>query len=170
METAFDSQKYMELQTKYIRERIERFDNKLYLEFGGKLFDDFHAARVLPGFDANAKIKLLMELKDITEIIFAISAPAIEHNKMRADMGITYDMDVLRLIKSLTALGLSINSVVITQYSDQPSAMLFHNKLVSRGIKTYFHRLPRGTLLRLIPFFQMRAMALILISKPPVHW
>ncbi len=144
METAFDSQKYMELQTKYIRERIERFDNKLYLEFGGKLFDDFHAARVLPGFDANAKIKLLMELKDITEIIFAISAPAIEHNKMRADMGITYDMDVLRLIKSLTALGLSINSVVITQYSDQPSAMLFHNKLVSRGIKTYFHRLTKG--------------------------
>ena len=92
MATAFDSQKYMELQTKYIRERIERFDNKLYLEFGGKLFDDFHAARVLPGFDANAKIKLLMELKDVTEIIFAISAPAIEYNKMRADMGITYDM------------------------------------------------------------------------------
>ena len=144
MATAFDSQKYMELQTKYIRERIERFDNKLYLEFGGKLFDDFHAARVLPGFDANAKIKLLMELKDVTEIIFAISAPAIEYNKMRADMGITYDMDVLRLIKSISALGLSINSVVITQYSDQPSATLFHNKLVSRGIKTYFHRLTKG--------------------------
>ncbi len=144
MKTGFDPEQYMELQTKYIRERIAQFGNKLYLEFGGKLFDDFHASRVLPGFDPNAKIKLLMELKDIAEIIFAISAPAIEHNKIRADIGITYDLDVLRLIKSMSALGLAINSVVITQYSDQPSATLFRNKLVSRGIKTYFHRLTKG--------------------------
>jgi uncharacterized protein (UPF0371 family) len=141
---AFDPHKYMELQTKYIRERIAKFGNKLYLEFGGKLFDDFHASRVLPGFEPNAKIKLLMELKDIAEIVFAISAPAIEQNKIRADIGITYDLDVLRLIKSMSALGLSINSVVITQYSDQYSANLFRNKLVSRGIKTYFHRLTKG--------------------------
>jgi uncharacterized protein (UPF0371 family) len=144
MKIGFDHQKYIELQSKYIRERIERFDNKLYLEFGGKLFDDFHASRVLPGFEPNAKIKLLLTLKDIAEIIFAISAPAIESNKIRADIGITYDMDVLRLIESFTALGLPINSVVITQYTDQASAKLFGNKLNSRGIKTYFHRLTKG--------------------------
>ncbi len=143
MKIGFDAQKYLELQNKYIRERIERFD-KLYLEFGGKLFDDFHAARVLPGFEANAKIKLLQQLKDIAEIIFAISAPAIENNKIRADIGITYDMDVLRLIENMSAMGLSINSVVITQYQDQAAARLFRNKLEARGIRTYFHRLTKG--------------------------
>jgi len=140
----FDHQRYMELQTKYIRERIRRFDNKLYLEFGGKLFDDLHAARVLPGFEPDAKIKLLCELKDVTEIIFAISAPAIERNKIRADIGITYDMDVLRLIESITAMGLLVNAVVITQYADQISAQLFKNKLENRGVKTYLHRLTKG--------------------------
>jgi uncharacterized protein (UPF0371 family) len=140
----FDPNLYMELQTKYIRERIERFDNKLYLEFGGKLFDDFHAARVLPGFVADAKIKLLHELRDITEIIFAISAPAIEKNKIRADIGITYDMDVLRLVKNISAMGLRINSVVITQYSDQYAAQMFRHKLEQRGIRTYIHRLTKG--------------------------
>ena len=143
MKIGFDAQKYLELQTKYIKERIERFD-KLYLEFGGKLFDDFHAARVLPGFAANAKINLLQELKDIAEIVFAISAPAIESNKIRADIGITYDMDVLRLIKAMSAMGLSINSVVITQYQDQPAALQFRNKLEARGIRTYIHRLTKG--------------------------
>ncbi len=140
----FDHQRYMEMQTKYIRERIRRFDNKLYLEFGGKLFDDFHAHRVLPGFEPDAKIKLLCELKDITEIIFAISAPAIERNKIRADIGISYDMDVLRLTENISALGLAINSVVITQYADQVAARMFVNKLESRGIKTYIHRLTKG--------------------------
>jgi len=144
MKVGFDSALYMELQTKYIRERIERFDNKLYLEFGGKLFDDYHAARVLPGFQSDAKIRLLTELKDITEIIFTISAPAIEANKIRADIGITYDLDVLRLIGSLSALGLSINSVVITQYSDQVAAQRFQHKLQARGIRTYLHRLTKG--------------------------
>ena len=144
MKLGFDPDLYMKLQTKYIRERIERFDNKLYLEFGGKLFDDYHAARVLPGFASDAKICLLQELKDIAEIIFAISAPAIEKNKIRADIGITYDMDVLRLIESISSLGLSINSVVITQFSDQVSALQFRNKLEARGIKTYLHRLTKG--------------------------
>lgn len=144
MKPGFDPVRYMELQTKYIRERISRFDNKLYLEFGGKLFDDFHAARVLPGFEADAKVKLLLELKDITEIIFAISAPSIEKSKIRADIGITYDMDVLRLIKNLSAMGLRINSVVITQYTDQFAAQQFKHKLEARGIKTYLHRLIQG--------------------------
>ncbi|MDO4581662.1 MAG: DUF1846 domain-containing protein [Bacillota bacterium] len=143
MHSGFDHQKYIELQAKHIRERIERFD-KLYLEFGGKLFDDFHAARVLPGFESNAKIKLLLELKDMSEIIFAISAPAIENNKIRADIGITYDMDVLRLIDTISSLGLAINSVVITQYTKQVSAQLFRNKLEARGIRTYFHSLTKG--------------------------
>ena len=105
MKNGFDPNLYMELQTKYIRERIQRFDNKLYLEFGGKLFDDLHAARVLPGFESDAKIKLLLELKDETEIIFAIAAPAIEKNKIRADVGMTYDMDLLRLIGSISPAG-----------------------------------------------------------------
>lgn len=144
MKNGFDPNLYMELQTKYIRERIQRFDNKLYLEFGGKLFDDLHAARVLPGFESDAKIKLLLELKDETEIIFAIAAPAIEKNKIRADVGMTYDMDLLRLIGSISRLGIQINSVVITQYSDQVSAQLFKNKLESRGIRTYLHRLTKG--------------------------
>ena len=138
MKIGFDAQKYLEMQSTHIRERIERFD-KLYLEFGGKLFDDFHAARVLPGFEANAKIKLLQQLKDIAEIIFAVSAPAIENNKIRADIGITYDMDVLRLIQNMSDMGLSINSVVITQYQEQPSAKQFQNKLEARGIKIHLH-------------------------------
>ncbi len=144
MQIGFDPQLYMELQTKYIKERIEKFNNKLYLEFGGKLFDDYHAARVLPGFEADAKIKLLLELKDITEIIFAISAADIEKNKIRADIGISYDMDVLRLIDNLTGLGLTINSVVITQYTDQVAALMFRNRLTARGIKTYLHGLTKG--------------------------
>ncbi|MEG1661621.1 MAG: DUF1846 family protein, partial [Clostridiales bacterium] len=144
MKIGFDHQLYMALQTKYIQERIQRFNNKLYLEFGGKLFDDFHAARVLPGFEADAKIKLLLELKDITEIIFAISASDIEKNKIRADIGISYDMDVLRLIDNISDLGLRVNSVVITQYTDQVSAMLFRNRLSARGVKTYVHGLTKG--------------------------
>ncbi len=143
-EIGFDSSKYMELQTKFIRERIAKFDNKLYLEFGGKLFDDLHAARVLPGFDANSKAKLLQELKDIAEIIFVISAPAIETSKIRADIGITYDMDVLRLIDNLSAMGLMINSVVITQFSGQPLAETFCKRLQQRNIKTYMHNLTKG--------------------------
>jgi uncharacterized protein (UPF0371 family) len=144
MKVGFDNQHYLELQTKYIRERIERFDNKLYLEFGGKLFEDYHAARVLPGYNANNKIELLLELKDITEIILTISAPAIESNKIRADIGITYDQDMLRLIDKLHDLGLLINSVVITQFTGQALANGFRKRLNERGINTYLHRPTKG--------------------------
>ena len=111
----FNNEAYMSEQISRIRRRVDKFGGKLYLEFGGKLFDDFHAARVLPGFDVNAKVKLLCELRDQSEIIFCISAVAIEKNKVRADIGITYDLDVLRLIDSLRKRGLTISSILITQ-------------------------------------------------------
>ena len=132
------------MQTEHIKKRIDRFNNKLYLEFGGKLFDDYHASRVLPGFDVNGKVKLLRELSDIAEIIMCVSAGAIEKNKMRADFGITYDQDALRLIDNLTRLGISINSVVITQYAEQPAAAIFKKKLENMGIRSYIHRLTKG--------------------------
>ncbi|MDF0479237.1 DUF1846 domain-containing protein [Vagococcus sp. PNs007] len=134
----FDPQKYIEEQTKYILERVNNYD-KLYLEFGGKLIGDKHAKRVLPGFDEDAKIKLLHRLKDQAEIIICVYAGDIERNKIRGDYGITYDMDILRSIDELTEYGLSVNSVVITRYSGQPSTKLFINKLERRGLKVYTH-------------------------------
>ena len=133
----FNNKTYIAEQTRRIRERIERFGGKLYLEFGGKLFDDFHAARVLPGFDVNGKVKLLCELKDQAEIILCISAKAIEANKIRADVGITYDLDVMRLIDSLRKMGLYIGSVLITQYSGQAGADVFRKKLEMRGERVH---------------------------------
>ncbi len=144
MKIGFNSELYMEKQTQKILEIIKKFDNKLYLEFGGKLFDDFHAARVLPGFDPNAKIKLLQKLKDQLEIIFCISAKDIERNKMRADFGITYGAEVIRLINIMKNLGISVNSVVITQYEEQPTATAFKRKLELRGEKVYLHRFTKG--------------------------
>ncbi len=143
MKAGFDNQLYVEKQTSNILQRIDRF-SKLYLEFGGKLFDDYHAARVLPGFDVNAKVRILQQLKDQAEIIFCISAGDIESNKIRADFGITYDMDVLRLIDNLRGMGLYINSVLITQYAEQPAADLFRMKLERRGVKTYVHKFLKG--------------------------
>ena len=140
----FNNKTYIAEQTRRIRERIERFGGKLYLEFGGKLFDDFHAARVLPGFDVNGKVKLLCELKDQAEIILCISAKAIEANKIRADVGITYDLDVMRLIDSLRKMGLYIGSVLITQYSGQAGADVFRKKLEMRGERVYVHTLTKG--------------------------
>lgn len=140
----FDNDLYMKKQKEHILERIEGAQGKLYLEFGGKLFDDFHAARVLPGFDVNAKIKLLYELRDMAEIIFVISASDIEKTKIRADLGITYDMDVLRLIDNITHLGIEVNSVVITRYSGQPAADAFMSKLTMRGVKNYAHKPIKG--------------------------
>ena len=140
----FDNQLYMAKQTEKILERIKIFNNKLYLEFGGKLFDDLHAARILPGFDPNVKIKLLQNLKDKLEVIFCISATDIERNKMRADFGITYDMDLLRLIENLRSIGIYVSSVVITQFSEQHAAILFKNKLECRGEKVYVHRYTKG--------------------------
>ena len=140
----FDNELYIKKQKEQILKRIDQFGGKLYLEFGGKLFDDCHAARVLPGFDVNAKIKLLKELKDETEIIFCINAGDMEKSKIRADFGITYDVDVMRLIDNITAMGLKVNSVVITQYKGQVLADVFRNVLEMRGIKTYTHKHTKG--------------------------
>ncbi|MDD6479514.1 MAG: DUF1846 domain-containing protein [Oscillospiraceae bacterium] len=135
----FNNAEYIRLQSKKIRERIAMFGGKLYLEFGGKLFDDYHAARVLPGFEPDAKIKLLMELKDDAEIIIAINADAIEKNKRRGDLGITYDLDTLRLIDAFRGIGLYVGCVVITQYTGQPLAKAFEKRLTSLGVKVYKH-------------------------------
>lgn len=144
MKTGFDNELYLKVQSKKIKERLKKFDNKLYLEFGGKLFDDYHAMRVLPGFEADSKIRMLLELKDICEIVFCINAGDIERNKIRADYGITYDMDVLRLIDQLKSLGLQVNSVVITLYKGQPRAESFKKKLEARGMKAYIHTPTKG--------------------------
>lgn len=127
------------MQSEHIRQRIEQFDHKLYLEFGGKLFDDYHASRVLPGFEPDSKLRMLMHLSDQAEIIIVISAKDIEKNKVRGDLGITYDTDVLRLMDSFRQNGLYVGSVVITQYSGQESALLFKNRLENLGIKVYIH-------------------------------
>lgn len=137
MKIGFDNQKYLKMQSEHIRERISKFGDKLYLEFGGKLFDDYHASRVLPGFEPDSKLKMLLQLKDQAEIVIAISAPDIEKNKVRGDLGITYDVDVLRLIQSFRDRGLYVGSVVITQYTNQKSADQFKAKLESLGIKVY---------------------------------
>jgi uncharacterized protein (UPF0371 family) len=143
MKIGFDHKKYLEEQSKYILERVNNYD-KLYLEFGGKLMFDLHAKRVLPGFDENAKIKLLHKLKDKVEVIICIYAGDIERNKIRGDFGITYDIDVLRLIDDLRTYELDVNSVVITRYDAQPATMVFINKLERSGIKVYTHRATKG--------------------------
>ena len=140
----FSAEKYIEEQSKYILERIQGADSRLYLEFGGKLVSDKHAARVLPGFDENAKIKLLQKLKDQAEIIICVYAGDIATSKTRADFGITYDLEVLRLIDTFRTYGLSINSVVITRYEDEPAVHSFINRLNRRGIRTYTHRFTKG--------------------------
>lgn len=137
--TGFDNNKYLKMQSQNIRDRITRFGGKLYLEFGGKLFDDYHASRVLPGFKPDSKVKMLLELKDQAEIVIVINANAIEKNKRRGDLGITYDLEVLRLIDSFREIGLYVGSVVITHYSSQPTADSFQNRLKSLGIKVYKH-------------------------------
>ncbi len=139
MKIGFDNEKYLKMQSEHIRERINHFDNKLYLEFGGKLFDDYHASRVLPGFAPDSKLKLLMQLSDQAELVIVISAGDIEKNKVRGDLGITYDSDVLRLIDSFEEKGLYVGSVVITQYTGQNSANLFKARLEKLGIKVYIH-------------------------------
>lgn len=135
----FDSEKYAELQSKHIRERIEKFGGKLYLEFGGKLFDDHHASRVLPGFEPDSKMKMLLKLQEDVEIIIAINADAIEKSKRRGDLGITYDQDVLRLIDAFTEFGLCVGSVCITQYRGQTLAEKFEKRLRQLGVKVYKH-------------------------------
>lgn len=140
----FDNEKYVRLQSEKIKEKMNLFPHKLYLEIGGKLFDDYHAERVLPGFELNAKIKLLQELKEECEVVFCINANDIEKNKVRADYGITYDMEVIRLIDELTLLGIFVNSVVITLYEGQKNVLKFQKKLEQKGLKTYFHTRTKG--------------------------
>lgn len=139
MKIGFDNDKYLSMQSEHIRQRINQFDNKLYLEFGGKLFDDYHASRVLPGFAPDSKLRMLMQLCDHAEIVIVISAGDIEKNKVRGDLGITYDIDVLRLIDSFRGRGFYVGSVVITQYSGQNSANKYKDKLEKLGIKVYLH-------------------------------
>ena len=135
----FDNEKYIRLQSEHIRERIDRFGGKLYLEFGGKLFDDFHASRVLPGFAPDSKIKMLSALKEEAEIVIVINADDIEKNKVRGDLGITYDQDVLRLIDAFRGFGLYVGSVVLNCYNDQPSAVAFDKRLETLGVPVYHH-------------------------------
>ena len=137
--TGFDNDKYVKLQSEKIRERINLFGGKLYLEFGGKLFDDFHASRVLPGFEPDSKIRMLIELKDEAEVIIAINTADIEKNKVRGDLGITYDLDTLRLIDAFRGYGLYVGSVVMTRYKENPASDAFRKKLESLGIRVYKH-------------------------------
>lgn len=139
MRIGFDNDKYLSMQSEHIKERISKFDNKLYLEFGGKLFDDYHASRVLPGFAPDSKLRMLMQLSEHAEIVIVISAGDIEKNKVRGDLGITYDLDVIRLIDAFKERGFFVGSVVITQYSGQNSANIFKSKLENLGIKVYIH-------------------------------
>ena len=139
MKTGFDNEKYLTMQSEHSRERISKFDNKLYLEFGGKLFDDYHASRVLPGFEPDSKLRMLMQLSDQAEIVIVISAADIDKNKVRGDLGITYDEDVLRLIEVFTERGLYVGSVCITRYAGQESADLFKNRLEKLGIRVFVH-------------------------------
>ena len=139
MRTGFDNDKYIELQAEHIRERVGQFGGKLYLEFGGKLFDDYHASRVLPGFEPDSKFRMLKSIADDVEVIIAINANHIEKNKSRGDLGITYDEDVLRLVDLFRGNGMAVAAVVITQYAGQPAADAFRHRLASLGIQCRLH-------------------------------
>ena len=144
MKIGFSSEKYLKTQSEHIRERISKFGGKLYLEFGGKLFDDYHASRVLPGFEPDSKLRMLMQLQDQAEIIIVISAKDIVKNKIRGDLGITYDTDVLRLMNEFRSRGLFVGSVVITQFAGEDAAVLFKNHLEKYGVPVYLHYVIAG--------------------------
>jgi len=144
MKIGFDNEKYLQAQTAAILDRVAKYSNKLYLEFGGKLIFDLHAARVLPGFNPNVKMQLLQQLKDKANILLCIYAGDIERKKVRADFGITYDADALKLIDDLKDWGLTVTAVIITRFDNQPSATIFKNKLERRGLKVYTHRYTKG--------------------------
>ena len=137
MKIGFDNDKYLHMQSEHIKERINHFGDKLYLEFGGKLYDDYHASRVLPGFMPDSKLRMLLQLKDQAEIVIAISAGAIASNKIRGDLGITYDEDVLRLMDVFRSFGLYVGSVAITQYTGEAAADEFRHHLDSLGVPSY---------------------------------
>ena len=136
----FDNDKYLHMQSEHIRNRISKFGGKLYLEFGGKLFDDFHASRVLPGFQPDSKLKMLLQLKDRVEIVMTINAADIEQNKLRSDLGITYDLDVIRLIDCFRQIGLYVGSIVMTRFTAQPTAIAFQKRLESHGVTATVRR------------------------------
>ena len=144
MKIGFDNDKYLKMQSEYIKERRGKFGDKLYLEFGGKLMDDFHASRVLPGFEPDSKLKMLLQMADEAEVVIVIGADAIEKNKKREDLGITYDKDVLRLIEEYRSYGLYVGSVVVTKYAGQSSADVFKEKLEKKNIKVYKHYIIEG--------------------------
>ena len=144
MKIGFDNGKYLKIQSEHIKERIAQFGHKLYLEFGGKLYDDFHASRVLPGFQPDSKLRMLTQLQDDAEIVIVISAVDIEKNKIRGDLGITYDEDVLRLRDIFIARGFLVSGVVITHYNGQASAMAYRQRLERLGIKVYYHYIIEG--------------------------
>ena len=144
MRKGFDNEKYLKMQSEHIRERISQFDNKLYLEFGGKLYDDYHASRVLPGFEPDSKLRMLMQLADQVEIVIVISAEDIEKNKVRGDLGITYDSDLLRLKSIFESKNLYVGSVCITHFAGQYSAQMFQSRLEKMGVKVYRHYLIPG--------------------------
>ncbi|MCF0228181.1 MAG: DUF1846 domain-containing protein [Parasporobacterium sp.] len=144
MKIGFDNNKYLKLQSEHIKERISKFDNKLYMEFGGKLLDDMHASRVLPGFHSDSKLQMLLQFADQVEMVMVVSAEDIEHSKIREDLGITYDLDVLRLIEEYRARGLYVSSVVITKYSDSRSVRHFEEKLASKDLRVYHHYYIQG--------------------------
>ena len=136
---AFDNEKYLQLQSQHIRQRIDQFGGKLYLEFGGKLYDDNHASRVLPGFQPDSKLRMLLQLKEQVEMVIVINAADIEKNKIRGDLGITYDRDVIRLLDIFRGLGLYVSSVVLTRYEEQPAVKAFQARLESLGVRVYHH-------------------------------
>ena len=166
----FDNQKYLTTQSEQIRRRIAQFGGKLYLEFGGKLFDDYHASRVLPGFEPDSKMRMLQQLKDDVEIVIAINAADIERNKVRGDLGITYDADVLRLIDTFRELNLYVGSVVLTRFAGQPSAAAFHNRLAALGVKCYRHYSIAGYPTMWPTSSPTRASASTTTSRPPGLW
>jgi uncharacterized protein (UPF0371 family) len=140
----FDNERYLEEQAREIRQRIKQFGDKLYLEFGGKLLFDYHAARVLPGYDPNIKIRLLQELKDQAEVLICIFAGDIERKKLRADFGITYETDILKIIDDLKKWEVRVRGVIITRFEQQPAAVIFKNKLERRGIDVFTHYYTKG--------------------------
>ena len=144
MRRGFDNEKYLRIQSEHIKERIGRFGNKLYLEFGGKLYDDNHASRVLPGFEPDSKLQMLMQLSDMAEIVMVLSAADIEKNKVRGDLGITYDVDVRRLIDVFRSRGLYVSSIVVTHFTGQESARVFIERMEKQGMKVYRHYIIDG--------------------------
>ena len=170
MKIGFDNEKYLKIQSEHIRERIAQFDGKLYMELGGKLFDDHHASRVLPGFKPDSKLRMLGQLRDSIEIVIVVSANDIEKNKVRADLGITYDEDVLRLRDEFMRRDFMVGSVVITHYSGQHAADQFRHRLEREGIKSYIHYPIDGYPhnVELIASESSRHLVLVVARWPPV--